>query len=169
MFFSMVGEIVAFDHKFSLGLISIHLGKCFDGRIYALALFVFAYSKESEWACSAPGSASMSMEPGAIHTLGHDAYAISVDAMCQQHIATPGRRHPDLIGTLYGRLDCDRYSSAFKHHPLYVTTTKVFMYIGRYKTDVDVIRLAGVYGPIYGRMIKEIHFVYHGSNAVHVA
>jgi hypothetical protein len=43
------------------------------------------------------------------------------------------------------------------------------MDIGRHKTDVDVIRLAGGYGLIYGRRIKEIHFIYHGSYAVHVA
>ena len=72
------------------------------------------------------------------------------------------------MGTLYGRPDCGRYSSAFKHHPLYVTTTKVFMDIGRHETDVDVIRLAGVYGLIYGRRIKEIHFIYHGSYAVYL-
>jgi hypothetical protein len=110
----------------------------------------------------------MSMEPGAIYTFGHDAYAISVDAMCQQHIAAPGRRHPDLISTLYGRPDCGRYSSAFKHHPLYVTATEVLLDVGRNKTDVDVIRLAGGYGLIYGRRILEIHFVYHGPYAVYL-
>jgi hypothetical protein len=42
------------------------------------------------------------------------------------------------------------------------------MDVGRHKTDVDVIRLAGVYGPIYGRRIKEIHFIYHGPYAVYL-
>jgi hypothetical protein len=88
--------------------------------------------------------------------------------MCQQHIATPGRRHPDLIGTLYGRPDCGRYSSAFKHHPLYVTTTEVTVYGHGHKTDVDVICLAGGYGLIYGRRILKIHFIYHGPYAVYL-
>jgi hypothetical protein len=42
------------------------------------------------------------------------------------------------------------------------------MDIGRHKTDVDVIHLAGVYGTIYGRRIKEIHFVYQVSYAVYL-
>jgi hypothetical protein len=37
-----------------------------------------------------------------------------------------------------------------------------------HKTDVDVIRLAGGYGLIYGRRIKEIHFIYHGPYAVYL-
>jgi hypothetical protein len=108
------------------------------------------------------------MEPGTIHAFGHHVYSMFSYTMCQQNIATPGRRNPDLIGTLYGRLDCGRYSSAFKHHPLYVTTTEVFMDIGRHKTDVDIVGLAGGYGPIYGRRILEIHFIYHGPYAVYL-
>jgi hypothetical protein len=37
-----------------------------------------------------------------------------------------------------------------------------------HKTDVDVIRLAGGYGLIYGRRILKIHFIYHGSYAVYL-
>ena len=110
----------------------------------------------------------MCMEPRAVYSLGHDAYAIGVDAMGHQHTVSPLRRHPDLIGTLYGRPYCFGYASAFKHHPLYVTATEVFMRIGRHKTDVDVIRLAGGYGLIYGRRILEIHFIYHGPYAVYL-
>jgi hypothetical protein len=42
------------------------------------------------------------------------------------------------------------------------------MDVGRHKTDVDVIRLAGGYGLIYGRRILEIHFIYHGPYAVYL-
>jgi hypothetical protein len=110
----------------------------------------------------------MGMEPGAIYSFGHDAYAVSGNAMGHQHTVTPRCGNPNLIGTLYGRPDCGRYSSAFKHHPLYVTTTKVLMDVGRNKTDVDVIRLAGGYGLIYGRRVKEIHFIYHCPYAVYL-
>jgi hypothetical protein len=108
------------------------------------------------------------MEPGTIHSLGYDAYAIGVDAMGNQHTVTPGRRHPDLISALYGRPDCFGYACAFKHHPLYVTTTEVTVYGHGHKTDVDVVGLAGGYGLIYGRRILEIHFIYHGSYTVYL-
>jgi hypothetical protein len=108
------------------------------------------------------------MEPGAIYTFRHDAYAISINAVCRQHTVTPGRRNPDLIGTLYGRPDCFRYACAFKHHPLYVATTEVTVYGHGHKTDVDVVGLAGCYGLIYGRRTLKIHFIYQGAYAVYL-
>jgi hypothetical protein len=42
------------------------------------------------------------------------------------------------------------------------------MDVGRHKTDVDIVGLAGGYGPIYGRRILEIHFIYHGPYAVYL-
>jgi hypothetical protein len=43
------------------------------------------------------------------------------------------------------------------------------MDIGRHETDVDVIRLAGGHGPIYGRRTLEIHFIYHTPYAVYLS
>jgi hypothetical protein len=110
----------------------------------------------------------MCVEPGTIHTFRHDAYAISVDAVGRQNTVTPRCGHPDLISTLYGRLDCFRYACAFKHHPLYVAPTEMAVYGHGHKADVDVVGLAGGYGLIYGRRILEIHFIYHGPYAVYL-
>jgi hypothetical protein len=89
VFLVMIGKIVAFDYEFNLRLIGIHLCKCFNGLVYALALFVFAHSQESKWASCGPGLSAMGMEPGAIYSFGHDAYAIGGDAMGRQHTVTP--------------------------------------------------------------------------------
>jgi hypothetical protein len=37
-----------------------------------------------------------------------------------------------------------------------------------YKTDIDIVVLAGSYGLIYGRRILEIHFVYQIAYAVYL-
>jgi hypothetical protein len=47
-------------------------------------------------------------------------------------------------------------------------STEVLVDVGCYKTDVDVIRLAGGYGLIYGRRILEIHFIYHTPYTVYL-
>jgi hypothetical protein len=44
----------------------------------------------------------------------------------------------------------------------------VAVYGHGHKTDVDVIRLAGGYGLIYGQRILEIHFIYQGPYAVYL-
>jgi len=44
----------------------------------------------------------------------------------------------------------------------------VLVDVGCYKTDVDVICLAGGYGLIYSRRILEIYFIYHVCYAVHL-
>jgi hypothetical protein len=44
----------------------------------------------------------------------------------------------------------------------------VAVYGHGYKTDVDIVGLAGGYGLIYGRRILEIYFIYHGPYAVYL-
>jgi hypothetical protein len=108
------------------------------------------------------------MKSGTIHTFGHDAYSVFVDPVSGQHTATPRRGHPNLICTLYGRHDCFGYACAFKNYPLYDATTKVAVNGHGYKTDIDIVVLAGSYGLIYGRRILEIHFVYQIAYAVYL-